>query len=88
MRKKLKVSTPNGLHARSARIIVDLVEQYDARVFLKNNDVKADACSILELMMLAAAPGTVLDAEAEGPEARQVLSELDKLFKEGFREDE
>ncbi len=87
-KKKLEVVTPNGLHARSARIIVDLLDEYDASVYLKNNNVKADARSILELMMLAAAPGTVLEAEASGPQAKVALEELEKLFEEGFREND
>ena len=85
-KKKLKVNSATGLHARSARIIVDTLEPFEASVFIENDNVRADARSILELMMLAAAPGTELEAQADGPQAEAALEELEDLFNEGFRE--
>jgi phosphocarrier protein len=45
-----------------------------------------DGTSIMGLMTLAAAPGSTIALEAEGPEAEAALDALEKLIAEGFGE--
>lgn len=76
------VRDPSGLHARSARELVDLVDDYDATIRLSHDGVEAEADSIMEIMMLAASPGATLTVAAEGPEADDALEALRDFFEE------
>ncbi len=87
-KQELKITSPTGLHARSARIIVDELEEFESEIILENNDVEADAGSILELMMLAAAPGDTLHARVEGPDEQAAMEALSDLFEREFGEHE
>lgn len=84
----LKVINPGGLHARSARTLVELAEDYESRIILKHEGVEADAASIMEVMMLAASPGSEINVEVDGPDETEALEELRTFFDEGFYEDE
>ncbi|MGM0380788.1 MAG: HPr family phosphocarrier protein [bacterium] len=86
--KKLTITSPTGLHARSARIIVDELQDFNSDIKLINNDVEADAGSILELMMLAAAPGDTLQARVDGEDEEAAMEALAKLFEKEFGENE
>jgi len=78
-----RVSNPSGLHARTARELVELLRGFDVRVLFTNpsKDVEASGDSILELMMLAAHAGTKLDVEIEGPDEQEAHRALKEFFK-------
>ena len=84
----LEVVCPSGLHARSAKNLVNLVEEHESDVFLKHDGVEATGDSIMEVMMLAASPGTRIDVEIDGPDEDDVHDELVDFFREGFYENE
>jgi phosphotransferase system HPr (HPr) family protein len=84
----LEVECLSGLHARSARNLVQLVEEYEAEVLLRHDGVEAQAESIMELMMLAASPGTRIQVEIEGSDEDELHEELVDFFAEGFYENE
>ncbi len=87
LKKELRVSSTSGLHARSAQVIVETVNSFEARVVLVNENAEADGSSILELMMLAAAPGSSVQARVEGPDEVVALKSLEKLFENNFYKD-
>jgi phosphotransferase system HPr (HPr) family protein len=78
------VENSAGLHARSARVIVDSVSDFDCSMTIRNGHTTASADSILELMMLTAHAGTELKIEVEGPEAEAALDRTRELFRNGF----
>ncbi len=71
-----------GMHARPAAKIAGGLSALDAEVTING----ADAASMTELMMLAAAKGTVLRVEANGPDAAKAVDYLGGLITEGFGE--
>lgn len=75
-----------GLHARAAAKFVKLAGSFDAQVQVAKNGTAVSGASIMGLMMLAAAPGTMLTLSAEGPAAGQALSALSALVAAGFDE--
>jgi phosphocarrier protein HPr len=84
----LEVVCPSGLHARSARTRVQLVDEYESDVQLRHDGVEAEAESIMEVMMLAASPGTHIEVVVEGPDEEELHEELVDFFAEGFYENE
>lgn len=85
----LIVPSEQGLHARPAVLFVQTVNQYDARVMVKNlseNKGPVEANSLLSLMLLAARKGHQVHIRAEGPQKDEVIMSLVDLFKRNFDE--
>lgn len=78
-----------GLHARASAKFVKCAETFDAEVFVMRDGhaETVGGTSIMGLMMLAAGPGSLLHIRAEGAQAREALSSLVALVKDGFGEE-
>jgi len=84
----LPIVNQKGLHARASAKFVHVVEDYEAEVRVSNGGEKVDGASILDLLMLGAAPGTSVTVEATGPQAREVVDALAELVASRFGEEE
>lgn len=80
------VTNPLGLHVRSAAAILKTLTPFRSRVTLVAGGVEADARSMLQLLELSASQGTLLAAEAEGPDAEAALAALGALVGRNFDE--
>ncbi|MCS6878383.1 MAG: HPr family phosphocarrier protein [Geminicoccaceae bacterium] len=87
LRREVVIVNRLGLHARAAARFVKLAERFDARIRVIKDDLEVAGTSILGLMMLAAATGSVLVLEASGPEAEGALEALAELVARGFDEE-
>jgi phosphocarrier protein len=83
----VKVVNKLGLHARAAARFVRLAERFDAQVRVAKDDIEVAGTSILGLMMLTAATGSMLRLSATGPEAAAALEALADLVARGFDEE-
>ncbi|MGF1553715.1 MAG: HPr family phosphocarrier protein [Paracoccaceae bacterium] len=85
-RALLPILNAKGLHARASARFVETVERFEAsaRVSREGHSVAGD--SIMGLLMLAAAQGTVIEVETEGPDADALLDALTRLVAERFGE--
>jgi phosphocarrier protein HPr len=81
------ICNQRGLHARAAARFVKTAGQFDAEVWVRKNGTKVCGRSIMGLMMLAAAPGTVIELAATGPEAEAAVTALANLVECKFNED-
>ncbi len=77
-----------GLHARAAALLVQLAQKFDAHVEIEKDDVAVNGKSIMGILMLAAAKGTVLKVRATGEDAAQAVAEIGELIRHGFWEKE
>ena len=82
------VSNRLGLHARAARLLVEAVRGFDADVTIRRDDQTVNAKSILEIMMLAAGPGTELEVVAAGPDCEPAVAAICALVEQKFNEPE
>ncbi len=82
--RQVKVSNPQGLHARPAHTLVNLANQFQADIDFIRDHERVDGKSILSLLTLAAEQGTVLIIEARGHDAEDAVEALENLFLEGF----
>jgi phosphocarrier protein len=76
-----------GLHARAAAKFVHLAAQFDARVVVSRQTRAMDGKSIMGLLLLAAARGTVVTIAADGPDEEAAADALARLVVSGFGED-
>ena len=84
----VNVVNPLGLHARAAAQLVRVAGQFRSRITLHRDDsnASANAKSILSVLALAAAVGTVLRIRAEGEDETDAFDAITKLFADGFGE--
>jgi phosphocarrier protein len=75
-----------GLHARAAARFVQLAGQFRSTVRVAVGERVMDGKSILGLLLLAAAQGTLLTIETEGADADAALAALIELVERGFEE--
>ena len=85
---KVKIINHLGLHARAAAQLVRTASKYKSRINLirEDNAVFADAKSILSVLTLAAAKGTVIKLEVVGEDEELALQTMTELFVNGFGE--
>lgn len=76
-----------GLHARPAMSFVDTANTFTAQISVKKGAQTVDGKSIMQMMMLAATQGTLLQIVAQGPDAPQAIQALRALVDRKFDEE-
>ena len=77
-----------GLHARAAAKFVNLASGFESEINLSRNGQRVNGKSIMGVMMLAAAKGTILELSADGSDAEVALQQLEALVAQRFDEEE
>lgn len=83
---ELTIPNEEGLHARPAAKFVKLANQFSSEIWVRKDGEEINGKSIMGLMMLAAAQGTVIDVSAEGEDAEEALEKISELVNSGFGE--
>ena len=83
--RSVKVTQQHGLHLRPCMAIVSTVGKHRANVMIRKGSQSVDAASILELLTLAASPGTELVLSATGMESQEALDAVAGLFASDFQ---
>jgi phosphocarrier protein len=86
-RAEVTVANKLGLHARPSAKVTATAGRFKSEVWLSRNTRRVNAKSIMGVMMLAAARGSTLVVEAEGPDAQQAVAALVDLIASGFGEE-
>jgi len=80
MTREVSIRNGQGLHLRLACLVAEEAQKFSCSIQLANEQQTADAKSILDLILLAAGPGTSLTVEASGRDACQALERLGRLL--------
>lgn len=88
LEKNVKIINPLGLHARAAAQLVRLASTFesDIKLIRLDNQIFADAKSILSVLTLAANKGTELTLKIIGEDANEALQSIENLINQGFGE--
>ena len=86
-RRVVTICNQRGLHARAAARFVKTAGQFDAEVVVRKNGTEVSGRSIMGLMMLAAAPGSVIELAATGRQAEAAVAALTELIECKFDEE-
>ena len=81
-----------GLHARPAMVFVEAASKYGSAIAVRRCDGGPDAepvdgKSIMQMMMLAATKGTMLEITAQGDDSADAIAELTQLVESNFDEE-
>jgi len=87
-RVSVEICNKLGLHARAAAKLVALASEFESEVWLELGETRADATSIMAVMMLAAGPGTPVTIAARGPDEGEALARISALIEDRFGENE
>jgi phosphocarrier protein HPr len=85
--RELLIVNKRGLHARASAKFVQMVERFNAEVWVTRGSETVGGTSIMGLMMLAAGPGTTVIVSATGPEAEAALDAIAELVAGKFNEE-
>jgi phosphocarrier protein len=85
--RELPIVNKRGLHARASAKFVQMVERFNAEVWVTKGGETVGGNSIMGLMMLSAGPGTSIMVSAIGPEAQAALDAITELVASKFNEE-
>ncbi len=77
-----------GLHARAASKLVQLASQYPCEVTVSRDDQRANAKSVMGVLLLCGAKGTRVTIEAEGDSAQEAVQKIGELIRNRFGEED
>jgi phosphocarrier protein len=84
--RELPITNKRGLHARASAKFVQMVERFEADVWVTKGGETVGGTSIMGLMMLGAGFGSQIELAGEGWDAREAIEALAGLVESGFDE--
>ena len=85
---KITIINKLGLHARAAAKFVSCATSFSSDIQVGQEACLVDGKSIMSIMMLAAAKGSVLQLRLDGDDEREALAALVELIENRFDEAE
>jgi phosphocarrier protein len=77
-----------GLHARAATRLVNCASGFEADVWIVRGARRINGKSIMGVLTLAAAKGTELSIEADGPDEDEALDAMNRMVEDRFGEED
>lgn len=84
--EEIRIVNALGLHARPAATLVQTVLKFQSEVYVCMNGHRVNAKSIMGLLTLAAAQGSVLQVTCTGPDAQDAIDAVRALIESSFGE--
>jgi phosphocarrier protein len=88
LQREVEIINKLGLHARASAKLTQVAGRFQADIWLSRNGKRVNAKSIMGVMMLAAAKGSVVVIETEGPDESDALHALEQLVADRFGEED
>ena len=86
--RRATIVNRKGLHARASAKLAKLAAEYDAQVFVTHESETADARSIMDLLMLVAHTGCIVEIKGRGAQADEAVNAIARMIDEGFGEND
>lgn len=87
LQQEFEIVNKLGLHARASALFVKTASRFQSDVKLAREGVEVNGKSIMGIMMLAAAKGTVVRLTVEGSDEAEAFQVIGDLIKDGFGEE-
>ena len=88
LQRELEIVNKLGLHARASVKLTQAASHFSSEIWLSRNGRRVNAKSIMGVMMLAAARGTTVLLEIDGPDESSALEALTQIVANRFGEPE
>lgn len=86
--REIKIINKLGMHARAAAKFVHLASRFESNVQIVKDGQRFNGKSILGILMLAAAQGSMMQLIVEGLDEKEAFTELESLIINRFGEKE
>lgn len=86
--KQLEIVNKLGLHARAAAKLVSTASQFSSDVHIEKNGHTVNGKSIMGVMMLAAAKGSIVTVTVDGEDEAAAMGTIETLIADYFGEGE
>lgn len=84
--KQLLIQNKLGLHARAATKLVQLANQFNASILIRQGEKEASADSVMALLMLESSMGKHITVFTEGLDAKNAMDAIETLINQKFDE--
>ena len=88
LHQEVEITNKLGLHARASAKLTEVAGRFKSSVWVSRNGRRVNAKSIMGVMMLAAAKGSTLLVETDGPDEQEALAAVTRLIAGRFEEAE
>jgi len=88
LQQEAEIINKLGLHARASAKLTQVAGRFQANVWVGRNGRRVNAKSIMGVMMLAAAMGSKVMVETDGPDEQQAMDAVTGLIAARFDESE
>ena len=88
LQREAEIINKLGLHARASAKLTQVAGRFQAHVWVSRNGRRVNAKSIMGVMMLAAAMGSKVTVETDGPDEQQAMDAVTGLIAARFEESE
>jgi len=85
--RELEIVNELGLHARAATKLVQLASQFSSEIVLEKDGQRANAKSVMGVLLLCGGKGAKVTVVAEGADAEQAVDAIARLVCDRFGED-
>lgn len=84
--KTCEIVNEKGLHVRAATLVAQLAATFSSTVTLEHGGERANAKSVMNLLLLTAPMGATVRIAADGDDAQDALEAIRDLITGGFGE--
>jgi phosphocarrier protein len=88
LQREAEIINKLGLHARASAKLTQVAGRFQAHVWVSRSGRRVNAKSIMGVMMLAAAMGSKVMVETDGPDEQQAMDAVTGLIAARFEEGE
>ncbi len=88
LKREIEIINKLGLHARASSKFTQTASQFQSEVWVTRKERRVNGKSIMGLMMLAAAKGSTIELETDGPDEAAAMQALVDLINDYFGEGE
>jgi phosphocarrier protein HPr len=86
--QEIEIINKLGLHARASTKLTQTASKFNSEVWISRNGRRVNAKSIMGVMMLAAAKGSMISLEATGEDEVAAINTITALINDYFGEGE
>jgi phosphocarrier protein HPr len=88
VQKEIVIQNKTGLHARPAKLLVELANQFKSDISVIKGDKEVNSKSILGVLTLGAGQGSTLVIRSNGSDEEEAIKAIDELIQSKFGESE
>jgi len=85
---ELVIQNQTGLHARPAKVLVNLAKQFKSTISLHHGGKKANAKSMVSVLTLGAGRGSGITVQADGVDEDEAIADIEAAIRSGLGDED